>query len=174
VRTGLLEQKVTGRDASIQPSKLIRQRSVDKNENHLELRLKGLNQLNPAIIPVVGKAKRKFGEGAGLYSRGIIFSALPSAEVFAPYDGRVVYAGPFKGYATMALIEHGDGYHTLLTGLETVNIAEGDWVLQGELIGTLPERLRSGTSELAAPELYVEIRKNGKPIDPTPWFASSL
>jgi septal ring factor EnvC (AmiA/AmiB activator) len=74
----------------------------------------------------------------------------------------------------MALIEHGDGYHTLLTGLETVNIAEGDWVLQGELIGTLPERLRSGTSELAAPELYVEIRKNGKPIDPTPWFASSL
>jgi septal ring factor EnvC (AmiA/AmiB activator) len=174
VRTGLLEQKVTGRDASIQPSKLIRQRSVDKNENHLELRLKGLNQLNPAIIPVVGKAKRKFGEGAGLYSRGIIFSALPSAEVFAPYDGRVVYAGPFKGYATMALIEHGDGYHTLLTGLEMVNIAEGDWVLQGELIGALPERLRSGTSELAAPELYVEIRKNGKPIDPTPWFASSL
>jgi len=56
VRTRLLEQRVTGRDTSIHPSKLIRQRSVDKNENHLELRFKGLNQLNPAIIPVVGKA----------------------------------------------------------------------------------------------------------------------
>ena len=99
-----------------------------------------------------------------------MFEASAGAEVFAPFDGRIVYAGPFRGYGAVALIDHGDGYHSLLTGLDDLRIAVGDWVLQGEPVGALPPDSGGGASEPRGPKLYVELRKDGEPVDPAPWF----
>jgi septal ring factor EnvC (AmiA/AmiB activator) len=124
-----------------------------------------------AAPPVAGRLAAGFGDGSGVQSRGWVYIASSSAEVFAPYDGRVAYAGPFRGYGKVALIDHGGEYHSLLTGLGRVDVGTGDWVLQGEPLGALPTGGDGGGSGAGRPKLYVEIRKNGKPIDPAPWFA---
>lgn len=140
------------------------------------LELVGLaNAKGRAIQPVHGQIAARYGEGGGVRSNGWVFDASPGAEVFTLFDGRVAYAGPFRGYGMVALIDHGGGYHTLLTGLGALNVAVGDWVLQGELIGSLPNTRASETgartSEPGSPKLYVELRKDGQPVDPAPWFA---
>lgn len=123
-----------------------------------------------ATQPVAGKLAARFGQGEGVNSRGWVFEASAGAEVFAPFDGRIVYAGPFRGYGAVALIDHGDGYHSLLTGLDDLSVAVGDWVLQGEPVGALPPDSGGGASEPRGPKLYVELRKDGEPVDPAPWF----
>jgi len=140
------------------------------------LRLAGLAaRQGQATAPVDGRLAATFGEGAGVLSRGWVFAADDAAEVFAPYDGRIAYAGPFRGYGTVALINHGGGYHTLLTGLEKLDVRAGDWVLQGEPLGALPTRPTAenggGASDQGGAKLYVELRKDGEPVDPAPWFA---
>ena len=135
-----------------------------------------------AVSPVAGRLAARFGEGKGSLSQGWVYDARPTAVVFAPFDGRVAYAGPFRGYGKVALIDHGQGYHTLLTGLGRIDVAVGDWVLQGEPLGLMPpadtkekvaagRKSDAGTSEPQGPKLYVELRRNGDPVDPAPWFA---
>lgn len=136
------------------------------------LRLAGLAKARgQAAAPVAGRVAAGFGEGAGVLSRGLIYQASAAAEVFTPYDGRIAYAGPFRGYGDVVLIDHGDGYHTLLTGLGHVTVAAGDWVLQGEPLGALPRGAVARASGPGGPKLYVELRKDGEPVDPAPWFA---
>jgi len=128
-----------------------------------------------ATPPVAGRLAAGFGKGEGVFSRGWLYAAPTGAEVFAPYDGRVAYAGPFRGYGMVALIDHGGGYHSLLTGLGRVDVAAGDLVLQGEPLGALPDGraggIGAGASEQGGAKLYVELRKDGEPVDPAPWFA---
>ncbi len=124
-----------------------------------------------AAAPVAGRLTARYGQGEGVMSRGWVYDASAAAEVFAPYDGRIAYAGPFRGYGNVALIDHGGGYHTLLTGLGEVAVAVGDWVLQGEPLGALPAADAGRASEAGRPKLYVELRKDGEPVDPAPWFA---
>lgn len=124
--------------------------------------------------PVAGRIIARFGQGEGVMSRGLVFAAPAGADVFAPHDGKIAYAGPFRGYGKVTLIDHGQGYHTLLTGLERIDVNVGDWVLGGEPVGALGKGVGvnavGGGSEAGAPKLYVEIRKNGEPVDPGPWF----
>lgn len=130
------------------------------------IRLAGLaDARGRMIVPVQGKVIRQFGEGSGLKSQGIAFGARSGAQVVAPYDGRVSYAGEFRGYGLLLIIEHGDGYHTLLTGLSRLDVVPGQWLLAGEPVGAV------GDSESDAPELYVEIRRRGQPVNPLPWLA---
>lgn len=136
------------------------------------LRLAGLDAAKgKAAAPVAGRLSARYGQGGGVLSRGWVYQASEAAEVFAPYDGRVAYAGPFRGYGNVALIDHGDGYHTLLTGLGLLSVGAGDWVLQGEPLGALPKGAAGRGSGPGGPKLYVELRKDGKPVDPAPWFA---
>ncbi|HXZ00107.1 MAG TPA: peptidoglycan DD-metalloendopeptidase family protein [Stellaceae bacterium] len=119
------------------------------------------------LIPASGRLTRRFGENdeLGVASKGLTFETRDGAQVIAPYDGRVLFAGPFKGYGQILIIEHGDGYHSLLAGLDRVEGAAGQWVVAGEPVGTMP----SGEQK---PHLYLELRHDGQPINPLPWLST--
>ena len=88
-----------------------------------------------------------------------------SAGVVAPYDGEVVYAGLFRDYGKMVILRHSGDYHTLLSGMESINVSPGQNLLEGEPIGAMGK-----SSDDGKPKLYVEMRKSGKAIDPMAWF----
>lgn len=117
--------------------------------------------------PVNGAVIHRFGEkqnGNGTY-RGMVFKTRPSATVVAPYDGEVVFTGPFRDYGKMLLIKHKNGYISLIAGLGKINASLGQAAIRGEPIGVMPE---SGSLEA-----YVELRGgDAKPIDPADWFAN--
>jgi murein hydrolase activator len=75
----------------------------------------------------------------------------------------VVFAGPFRGYGQLLIIEHSEGYHSLMAGMGRIDTSVGARVLAGEPIGAMAE---DGT-----PSLYVELRRDGQPINPLPWLA---
>lgn len=119
--------------------------------------------------PVAGTLSAKFGEAAdptdssGLRTKGITIKASPGSQVVAPFDGVIAFAGPFRGYGQLLIIEHSEGYHTLLAGLGRIDGEVGQRVLAGEPLGVM-----DGT---AASSLYVELRREGQPINPLPWLA---
>ena len=85
----------------------------------------------------------------------------------APFDGKVVYAGPFHPYELVLIIRHTGGYHSLLAGLGRADSAVGQWVLAGEPVGVMPDA--AGASSGGA--IYFELRRDGRPVDPQPWLA---
>ena len=121
------------------------------------------------IVPARGKVKTRFGQtqSDGRAARGIVIAARKGAQVVAPYDGKVVYAGEFRSYGQILIIEHGGRYHTLLAGLGRVDAVVGQWLLAGEPVGIL------GGASGSAPELYLELRRAGEPINPLPWLATT-
>ncbi len=129
------------------------------------------------LRPVSGQVLYGFGEeafGQGK-SRSVAISTRPNARVRSPTDGWVVYAGPFRSYGQILILNAGEGYHMVLSGLAEVNVEAGRFVLAGEPVG------RMGVIRFAAaipldlgsnkPVLTVELRKDGKSIDPAPWWA---
>ena len=94
---------------------------------------------------------------------------IPAAVVTAPFDGRVVYAGPFRADGLILIIRHGDGYHSLLAGLGRAEVSLGQWVLAGEPVGVMPDAAEPGSDGV----FYFELRRDGRPVDPQPWLARS-
>ena len=120
-----------------------------------------------ARTPVSGEVIHRFGEKQndnGTY-RGMVFKARSGATVVAPYDGEVVFTGPFRDYGNMVLIKHNNGFISLIAGLGKVNTSLNQAAIRGEPIGTMPN---GGNGEA-----YVELRdSSAKPIDPANWFAN--
>jgi murein hydrolase activator len=150
--------------------------------------LKDPARLSPAVafasakglfaLPVNGVKIRDFGgsNGSGGVEKGISLAARPGAQVTTPCDGWVVYAGPFRSYGQLLILNAGGGYHVLIAGMERISVNIGQFVLTGEPVATM------GTTSLVAsvlatnasqPVLYVEFRKDGTPIDPGPWWAAN-
>jgi murein hydrolase activator len=119
-------------------------------------------------FPVAGRVVGLYGQAmdTGMTRKGILILTRPSAQVVAPHAGRVMFAGPFRGYGRLLIIEHGEGYHSLLAGLGHIDATLGQSVLAGEPVGLM----ESASSN--APELYVEFRRKGQPINPLPWLAA--
>ncbi len=115
------------------------------------------------VWPITGKVTSTFRRGRE-DRQGIRVSGRNSATVAAPYDGVVVYAGPFRSYGLVLILEHSGGYHSVLAELGLIDALLGQRVVAGEPVGSL-----AAESE-ETPELYVELRRNGGPIDPEPWF----
>lgn len=117
-------------------------------------------------LPVAGKTLRTFGakDSYGVVSQGITISAPAGSPVVAPSAGRVVFAGPFKGYGQIIIIAHSGGYHSFLAGFGRIDAETGQDVAGGEPLGTMPEKTSAPTS--SRPDLYFEWRKNGEPVDP--------
>ena len=115
------------------------------------------------VMPVVGPA-----EPAGSASPRTSLAAISGAVVVAPFDAQVVYAGPFREYGLVLILRHGGGYHSLLAGLGRLDVGNGEWVLAGEPLGLMPEAAGDGP----AGKLYIELRRDGRPVDPQPWLAS--
>ena len=119
----------------------------------------------PAEGRIVARFRKNGNSGAG--SRGIIIETRPAARVVAPGNGEIVFAGPFRGYGQLLIIEHGEGYHVLLSGMNRMDAVVGDEVLEGEPVGVMD------TSPGRKPKLYFELRRNGRPVNPLPWLAAS-
>ncbi|TGQ67702.1 MAG: hypothetical protein E5V49_16965 [Mesorhizobium sp.] len=128
-------------------------------------------------LPVTGRIKRRFGanDGNGALMLGDMVATQSGAIVTAPADGNVLYAGPFRSYGQLLILDAGDGYHVVLAGMSRISVATGQSVLAGEPVGAMGEARVASTSASkngnATPELYVEFRKDGKPVDPAPWWS---
>ncbi|CAM5349574.1 septal ring factor EnvC (AmiA/AmiB activator) [Aquamicrobium terrae] len=128
-------------------------------------------------LPATGRIKRRFGadDGNGGVMQGDMVATQSGAIVTAPADGTILYAGPFRSYGQLLILNAGDGYHVVLAGMSRLSVASGQSVLAGEPIGAMGEARVASTapapSGMTQPELYVEFRKDGKPVDPTPWWA---
>jgi len=109
-------------------------------------------------LPVIGRLERGFGEqGAdGTRSRGITIATAPGAQVVAPAAGRIVFAGPFRSYGRIVIIDHGGGWTSLITNMIALSGRVGDRVEQGAPIG------RAGVNR---PTIMVELRRAGQPVD---------
>ncbi len=126
--------------------------------------------------PVAGETILRFGEtdAAGLASKGLSIATRADTAVTSPCDGAVIFAGPFRSYGKLLIINGGDGYHVVLAGMERIDVEIGQTVLAGEPVGFMgsgPEAV--GRSERDRPVLYVEFRKDGTSIDPSPWWAKA-
>src|SRR5205085_3653366 len=125
--------------------------------------------------PVNGATLKEFGEkdGLGAKTQGVSLSTRSGATVNSPADGWVVYAGPFRSYGQLLIINAGGGYHVLLAGMERSNVELGQFVLAGEPVAVMGDRRLAsvGATDVgqAQPLLYVEFRKDGNSIDPGPW-----
>jgi septal ring factor EnvC (AmiA/AmiB activator) len=150
--------------------------------------LKNPSRMSPAIafasakgllaLPVNGVKIRDFGgsDGVGGVEKGISLATRAGAQVTTPCDGWVVYAGPFRSYGQLLILNAGGGYHVLIAGMGRISVNIGQFVLTGEPVATM-----GTTSQVASilatnasqPVLYIEFRKDGTPIDPGPWWAAN-
>ncbi len=148
---------------------------------------KDLARLAPAVafaatrgllpLPVGGTLLRRFGEDDGLggTEKGALFATGASAVVASPADGWIAYAGPYRSYGQLVILNAGAGYYIVLAGMERINVDLGQFVLTGEPIAVMGDGSRKTAVAMALgaaqPVLYVEFRKDGATIDPGPWWA---
>jgi septal ring factor EnvC (AmiA/AmiB activator) len=129
-------------------------------------------------LPVTGDILREFGEadGTGHTAVGMTVAASPGSVVTAPADGLVVFAGAFRSYGQMIILNAGDGYHVVLAGMDDVRTRQGKFVLSGEPVAVMgAKKVASAavlTLETDRPTLYIEFRKDGSPVDSKPWWAA--
>jgi septal ring factor EnvC (AmiA/AmiB activator) len=129
--------------------------------------------------PVSGDIAREFGasDGYGGVTRGISIRTRPKAVVVSPSDGWVAFAGPFRSFGRLLIINAGGGYYLLLAGMDQINVEVGQFVLAGEPVASMGQTSSAspaaGAVESSDPTLYVEFRKDGGSIDPGPWWAKS-
>jgi murein hydrolase activator len=116
------------------------------------------------------------GDGYGGISQGLSLVTRAQAQVVAPADGWVLYKGPYLNYGQIVILNSGQSYTVLLAGLETVSVDIGQFVLMGEPLGTMGSRTIGRTVTTSAgnsqPTLYIELRHDNAPIDPTGWWAA--
>nr|WP_316650916.1 murein hydrolase activator EnvC [uncultured Gellertiella sp.] len=133
---------------------------------------------NQLVLPVSGDLVRHFGDddGTGHPARGVTVAASSGALVTAPADGYVVFAGQFRSYGQMIILNTGDGFHVVLTGMDQIRTSQGKFVFSGEPLAVMGEKRVASATALALetdrPTLYIEFRKDGKPVDSQPWWAT--
>jgi len=167
---GLAEEKRRRREAELASRPVPRENRLGAGEPFRRLRGK-------IALPVVGRVVARFGmsNGVGGKRTGDTVQTQSGAIVTAPADAIVQYSGTFRSYGQVLILDAGDGYQVVMTGLDRINAAPGQSVLAGEPVGVMGEvRLASAVAHGAGnggTELYIEFRKNKKPFDPASWWA---
>jgi murein hydrolase activator len=148
----------------------------------------GSTSLGPAVafasakgllpMPVNGVRTKGFGapDGVGGTEKGMTIVTRPGAQVTAPCDGWVVYAAPYRSYGQLLILNAGGGYHVLVAGMERISVEVGQFVLTGEPVAGMGGGAQTASAVAASagpPALYVEFRKDGTPIDPSPWWTTN-
>ena len=126
--------------------------------------------LKPLLLPVKqGDIRYGFGEEdpndpARVYAKGVQLATSPGATVYAPFEGKIAYAAPYRSFGNLVVIEHEGEGATLVAGLHSFAISVGDWVRQGAPLGLMATQAATETS--SAPRLYFEFRVNQQSVDP--------
>ena len=124
-------------------------------------------------MPAQGRRLLAYGDKNqfGRLMKGLTIETRAGATVVSPCDGWIVYAGEFRSYGQVLIINAGGGYHILLANLARIDVEVGRFVLAAEPVGAMASNM-TGRPQGVAPVLYVEFRnKEGQSIDPTPWWA---
>jgi len=168
-----------------------RQASIDSRQNPdaVENPFQDPGRIAPAVpfaqlagrlaLPVSGTQLRGFGQEDefGSLTEGQSIASRVGSPVTSPADGWVVYAGPFRSYGQLLILNMGDGYHVLLAGMDRIDAELGQFVLAGEPVGLMGATKWASASTIdlgsSQPVLYVEFRKDGSAIDPAPWWDST-
>lgn len=151
---------------------------ANPDENRMAPALPFTDLKGQLSLPVNGSVVRHFGDddGTGHPSRGWTLVSDAGALVTAPADGHVVFAGKFRSYGQMIILNTGDGYHLVLTGMDQIKTSQGKFVFAGEPLAVMGEKRVASATALALetdrPTLYIEFRKDGKPVDSQPWWAA--
>jgi len=128
-------------------------------------------------LPAQGRRVLTFGEKTqyGSQSKGLVLETRHGGQVVSPSDGWIVYAGEFRSYGQLLIINAGGGYHILLAGLSQIDVQLGQFVLAGEPVGVMSAAAKSSQAKTQenAPILYIEFRKDQRPIDPDPWWSDA-
>lgn len=139
-------------------------------------------------LPVTGRVVARFGQRNenGVRQQGLSIAARPGAQINAPYDGVILYSGPFRQYGEIVIIGLADGFQMILAGLSDSRVYVGQEILAGEPVGVLAgallethsgeeshENHQFGSSTSGRSQLYMELRSDGRPIDPAPWLKRS-
>lgn len=130
-------------------------------------------------VPVNGNLIKGFNavDSTGGTLKGHAYATRQGAVVSAPCDGWVAFAGPFRSYGQLLIINAGGGYYLLLAGMDRINVGVGQFLLAGEPVALMGEASQATAasvgSDTSQPVLYVEFRKDGVSIDPAPWWAAS-
>jgi len=163
-------------------------RSIENDATRPDLAaLKDPGRLAPAVAfaatrgrlrwPVNGVKVSDFGasDGIGGTQKGLSIGTRPGAQITSPCDGWVVYAGTFRSYGQLLILNAGGGYHVLLAGMERISVDLGQFVLTGEPVAVMGggAQVSAAATKSKQPVLYVEFRKDGAPIDPSPWWATN-
>lgn len=129
-------------------------------------------------LPVAGDVLRFFGDddGTGHPAQGLTVAAGQGLVVTAPADGWIMFAGPFRSYGQMVIMNVGENYHIVLSGMDAVTARQGQFVVAGEPIGQMGEKRIASAAAVNIvtdrPTLYIEFRKDGKPVDSLPWWSA--
>lgn len=118
------------------------------------------------VLPAAGTVVRRFGDpiAGGGRSNGLTVAAVKGARAVSPAAGVVQYVGPVKGWDVIIILRLAGGYHLVLAGLERTSVQVGQSVTEGQPVGWANDD-RQGTSEL-----YLEVREQGSPVDPSRWL----
>jgi septal ring factor EnvC (AmiA/AmiB activator) len=129
--------------------------------------------------PALGKVVKNYGDPDGLGGeiKGVSLAVAPGATVSSPADSWVAFAGPYRSYGQLLILNAGEGYYMVLAGMERIQVSVGQFVLAGEPVAVMGSggARAAGIAPIGAgePVLYIELRKNDNVIDPQPWWAKS-
>jgi len=126
-------------------------------------------------LPVVGVKMQAFAQEKQDDFHGELYETSQGVLVTTPVDAMVRYAGSFRSYGQLLILDVGENYHLVLAGMGQIHVQQGQLLLAGEPVGTMSTSQLTNEQEVsaqAAPMLYVELRKDGTPIDPAPWWAA--
>ncbi len=163
------KQKIRRRDNTVKkPGYKPGRKITHKNSVRKSIRRSITKSRGTLLRPAVGRIINRYGRPsrAGLRRKGLTIETRPGAQVVAPFRGDVVFADQFRGYGRLLIIDHGEGYHTLLAGFARIDVTVGQSIVAGEPVGVM-ERMRDKNSVL-----YVEFRRKGQPINPLPWLTT--
>lgn len=192
-----LESQISSvKDAAIAAEKAAKARALAEEQRIAEARAEtqkpnfdDTSRIAPAMAfakakgllpkPVNGVITTSFNQinENGERSEGISIATRSDSRVVSPSDGWVIYAGPFRSYGQLLIINAGDGYHVVLAGMESINVELGQFILAGEPVAIMGSQKTASNGNvdigLTRPVLYVEFRKDGTSIDPSSWWINT-
>ncbi len=167
-RSNSLEQLIANLDADAARKAKEQQRSNTKTQTQRSISDDNATrkplQRGGLILPAAGRISVRFNEvnAFGTKNKGIVIQTRKQGVVVSPATGNVIFAGSFRGNSKVVIIKHHSPYHSVIMGMASLDIKSGDAVEAGEPIGKMGKQVL---------DLYLELRRNGEQVDPSPWLA---